>query len=99
MFDSARRKVPVPRPRALAARPGHRGHARRKHGARPGQGPVGAAVAAWSAVTLVGSYELLMMIISGTRPLEVAADTPSRIVRRNWRRTRSRQLPQFRIYQ
>jgi hypothetical protein len=29
----------------------------------PGHGPIGAAVAAWSAVALVGSYELLMMII------------------------------------
>src|SRR5260221_3899852 len=28
-----------------------------------GHGPVGAAVGAWPAVALVGSYELLMMII------------------------------------
>ena len=28
-----------------------------------GHGPMGAAVAAWPAVALVGSYELLMMII------------------------------------
>jgi hypothetical protein len=32
-----------------------------------GHGIVGAAVAAWSAVALVGSYELLMMIIRGTQ--------------------------------
>jgi hypothetical protein len=32
-----------------------------------GHGPVGAAVAAWPAVALVGSYELFMTIIRGTR--------------------------------
>jgi hypothetical protein len=32
-----------------------------------GHGPVGAAVGAWPAVALVGSYELLMMIIRGTQ--------------------------------
>jgi hypothetical protein len=32
-----------------------------------GHGIVGAAVAVWSAVALVGSYELLMMIIRGTQ--------------------------------
>ena len=31
-----------------------------------GHGPIGAAVAAWPAVALVGSYELLMMIVRGT---------------------------------
>jgi hypothetical protein len=37
-------------------------------------GPVGAAVAAWSAVALVGSYELLMMIIRRALiPAEVTA--------------------------
>ena len=30
-----------------------------------GHGPVGAAVGAWPAVALVGSYELLMVIIGG----------------------------------
>jgi len=33
-----------------------------------GHGPVGAAVAAWPAATLVGSYELLMMVIRGAQP-------------------------------
>jgi hypothetical protein len=37
-----------------------------------GNGPVGALVAAWPAVALVGSYELLMMIIRGTQTLAVA---------------------------
>src|ERR1700727_3860160 len=32
-----------------------------------GHGPIGAAVGAWPAVALVGSYELLMMIIRGAR--------------------------------
>jgi mRNA interferase RelE/StbE len=37
----------------------------------------GAAVAAWPAVALVGSYELLMMIIRGAQSSGVAAGTPS----------------------
>lgn len=32
-----------------------------------GHGIVGATVAAWAAVALVGSYELLMMIIRGAQ--------------------------------
>jgi hypothetical protein len=32
-----------------------------------GHGLIGATVAAWPAVALVGSYELLMMIVRGTR--------------------------------
>jgi hypothetical protein len=32
-----------------------------------GHGPIGAAVAAWPAVALVGSYELLMVIVRGTQ--------------------------------
>ena len=74
MLDSARRKVPVP-PLArwllclgiaatLAANVAH----------GLGHGLSGAAVAAWPAIALVGSYELLMVIIrsgqvpAGTRP-------------------------------
>ena len=34
---------------------------------RPGHGIIGAAVAAWPAVALVGSYGLLMMIIRGAQ--------------------------------
>jgi hypothetical protein len=33
-----------------------------------GHGIIGAAVAAWSAVALVGSYELLMVVIRGAQP-------------------------------
>ena len=42
-----------------------------------GHGPIGATVAAWPAVALVGSYELLMMMIRGTpRPLgDVSTET------------------------
>jgi hypothetical protein len=74
MLDSARRKVPVP-PLArwllglgiaatLAANVAH----------GLGDGPSGAVVAAWPAVALVGSYELLMVIIrSGQSPAGLAA--------------------------
>jgi hypothetical protein len=63
MLDSARRKTPVPALArwllglGIAATPG----ANVAHGL--GHGLIGAAVAAWPAVALVGSYELLMMVI------------------------------------
>jgi hypothetical protein len=64
MLDPARRKVPVP-PLArwllglgIAATLA----ANVTHGL--GHGPVGVAVAARPAVALVGSYELLMMVLS-----------------------------------
>jgi hypothetical protein len=38
-----------------------------------GHGLIGAAVGAWPAVALVGSYELLMMIIRGAQPQPVTA--------------------------
>ena len=45
-----------------------------------GHGPVGAVVAAWPAVALVGSYELLMMVIRSSQPVPDAisdsADIP-----------------------
>jgi Protein of unknown function (DUF2637) len=41
-----------------------------------GHGSVGAAVAAWPAVALVGSYELLMMVIRGSQA--VPDGTPDR---------------------
>jgi hypothetical protein len=67
MLDTARRQVPVP-PLArwllglgitatLAANVAH----------GLGHGPSGAVVAAWPAVALVGSYELLMLIIRSTQ--------------------------------
>jgi len=67
LLDSARREVPVPAlarwllglgiAAALAASVAH----------GLGHGPAGAAVAAWPAVALAGSYELFMTIIRGTR--------------------------------
>src|SRR5580698_743045 len=67
MLDSVRRGVPVPLlarwllglgiAATLAANVTH----------GLGHGPIGAAVGAWPAVALVGSYELLMMIIRGTQ--------------------------------
>jgi Protein of unknown function (DUF2637) len=63
MLDSARRRMPVPAlarwllglgiTATLAANVAH----------GLGDGPSGAAVAAWPAVALVGSYELLMVVI------------------------------------
>jgi hypothetical protein len=67
MLDSVRRGVPVPSlarwllglgiAATLAANVAH----------GLGHGLIGAAVGAWPAVALVGSYELLMMIIRGTQ--------------------------------
>jgi hypothetical protein len=80
MLDSARWKMPVPAlarwllglgiAATLAANVAH----------GLGHGPVGAAVAAWPAVALVGSYELLMMVIRGSQVLSDgisdSADSP-----------------------
>ncbi len=67
MLDSAGRKTPVPAlarwllgvgvAATLAANVAH----------GLGHGPVGAVVAAWPTVALVGSYELLMMIIRSSQ--------------------------------
>src|ERR1700728_4335626 len=67
MLDSARRKTPVP---ALARWLLSLGIAATlaanvAHGI--GHGLIGAAVAAWPAVALIGSYELLMMVIRGSQ--------------------------------
>jgi hypothetical protein len=73
MLDSARRKAPVP---ALARWLLGLGTAATlaanvAHGL--GHGLTGGAVAAWPAVALVGSYELLMMVI---RSSQLPADGP-----------------------
>ena len=67
MLDSARRKAPVP---ALARWLLGLGIAETRaaktaHGL--GHGLIGAAVAAWPAVALVGSYELLMIVIRSSQ--------------------------------
>jgi hypothetical protein len=54
----------------MAARRGHRGDPGGEHAHGLGHGVAGAAVAAWPAVALVGSYELLMII----RGVQVPAD-------------------------
>jgi hypothetical protein len=71
MLDAARRKTPVPVlarwflglglgvAATLATNVAH----------GLGHGPAGAAVAAWPAVALVGSRELLMMVIRGSQAL------------------------------
>jgi hypothetical protein len=66
MLDSVRRGTPVP---MLARRLLGLGIAATlaanvTHGL--GHGPVGAAVAAWPAIALVASYDLLMMIVRGS---------------------------------
>ena len=76
LLDTARRKVSVPAlarwllglgiAATLAANVAH----------GPGHGLIGAAIAAWPAVALVGSYELLMMII---RDAQLPADRESKI--------------------
>ena len=92
MLDSARRKTPVPALArwllglGIAATPA----ANVAHGL--GHGLIGAAVAAWPAVALVGSYELLMMVIRSSQvpaqdkpdsghEADPIAGTSSRIVR------------------
>jgi hypothetical protein len=74
MLDSARPKMPVPAlarwllglgiAATLAANVAH----------GPGHGLIGATMAAWSAVALVGSYELFMMVI---RSSQAAPDSAS----------------------
>src|ERR1700678_3517368 len=76
MLDSARRRVPVPAlarwllgvgvAATLAANVAH----------GLGHGLAGATVAAWPAVALVGSYELLMMVIRSSQiPVDVTSET------------------------
>ena len=84
MLDSARRKTPVPAlarwllglgiAATLAANVAH----------GLGHGLTGAAVAAWPAVALVGSYELLMMVIRSSQVRRTARPRPGA------RRTRCR---------
>jgi hypothetical protein len=76
MLDSARRKLPVPVlarwllglgiAATLAANVAH----------GLGHGLIGAAVGAWPAVALVGSYELLMMIIGDAKVSANALNSP-----------------------
>jgi hypothetical protein len=79
MLDSARRKAPVPGlarwllglgiAATLAANVAH----------GLGHGLIGAAVSAWPAVALVGSYELLMMVIRSVQSAPLAVSTSASI--------------------
>ena len=92
MLDSARRKTPVPAlarwllglgvPATLAANVAQ----------GLGDGPVGAVVAAWPAVGLVGSYELLMMSSAVVRRHRKARPV-ARAVRTRFRSRRPRYSP------
>ena len=64
MLDSVRRGSGVPA-LAVVVRLGHCRDAGCELCPRPGPWLIGAAEAAWPAVTLAGSYELLMVIIRG----------------------------------
>jgi hypothetical protein len=63
MLDAARRKVPVPAFARWLLGLGIAAMLAANVAPGLGHGPAGAVVAAWPAVALVGSYELLMMII------------------------------------
>jgi hypothetical protein len=79
LLDSARRGVRVPAlarwllglgiAATLAANVAH----------GMGHGLIGAAVAAWPAVALVGSYKLLMMIIRGTQSSEETVEAAAMV--------------------
>ena len=92
MLDSARRKTPIPTlarwllglgiAATLAANVAH----------GLGHGPVGAAVAAWPAVALVGCYELLMMVIRGSQAVPPASPVVQAFRTRFGRRRQPRWL-------
>ena len=67
MLDSARRRTPVPALGRWLLGLGIVATLAANIAYGLGHGPIGAAVAAWSAVALVGSYELLMMVIRSSQ--------------------------------
>ena len=66
------------RPRPVAARARNRNYPHGEHGKGWSHGPVGAVVTAWPAVSLVGSYELLVWLTrtSGAAERGPSADHP-----------------------
>jgi hypothetical protein len=74
MLDSARRKTAIPVLARWLLGLGITATLATNVAHGLGHGPVGSAVAAWPAVALVGSYELLMMVIRGSQG--VSDDTP-----------------------
>jgi len=76
LLDSARRGVPVPRLARWLLAVGISATLAANVAAGLHFGPVGAIVAAWPALALVGSYELLMMLIRrGGVPAQVTIPT------------------------
>jgi hypothetical protein len=67
LLDSARREVPVPALARWLPGLGIAATLAASVARGLGHGPVGAAVAAWPAVALAGSYALFMTIIRGAR--------------------------------
>ena len=83
VLDASRRGQPVPRPAAWSLGAGIVATvgANLAHGV--GHGPVGVLVSAWPALALVGSFELLMMLIRtgrGTWPGETGCEPPYQAV-------------------
>ena len=88
VLDASRRGQPVPRLAAWSLGAGICATvgANLAHGV--GHGPVGALVSAWPALALVGSFELLMMLIrTGRQPREGSADIGP------WYQAAPRELP------
>jgi hypothetical protein len=82
VLDASRRNQPAPRLAAWSLGAGIVATvgANLAHGI--GHGPVGALVSAWPALALVGSFELLMMLIRtgrGTWPGEVGCERPYQV--------------------
>ena len=76
VLDASRRNQPVPRLAAWSLGTGIVATvgANLAHGV--GHGPVGALVSAWPALALVGSFELLMMLIRAGRGTRAGAPGP-----------------------
>jgi hypothetical protein len=62
-LDASRLRHPVSPPGRMEPGNWHRGHHRRQPAHGLGHGPIGAMVSAWPALALVGSFELLMLLI------------------------------------
>jgi hypothetical protein len=77
VLDSARRRVPVPALARWLLGLGIAATLAANVAPGLGHGPAGAVVAAWPAVALVGSYELLMVIIRSAQAPTTAGSGPS----------------------
>ena len=91
VLDASRRNQPVPRLAAWSLGAGIVATvgANLAHGV--GHGPIGALVSAWPALALVGSFELLMMLIRtgrGTWPGEAGPSLRTRLYHRWYKRHR-----------